>query len=140
MRGGELLLLRRAMEPERGAWDVPGGFCDTAEHPMHAAERELAEEAGLTGRAVTYIGTWMDSYGEESPGVAIHTAVSAYLMVLDDPRAVPRPQPGEVSEAAWFPLDALPSRVAFARHTRPMLAAARALVEGRGRPLPDRVW
>jgi 8-oxo-dGTP diphosphatase len=140
LRAGELLLLRRAMEPELGAWDVPGGFCDTGEHPMHAAERELAEEAGLIGRAVAYVGTWMDSYGDESPGVPIHTAVSAYLIALDDPDAVARPQPGEVSEVGWFALDALPEHVAFARHTTPMLAAARALVEGRGRALPDRVW
>ena len=52
MREGKVLLLRRAMEPYEGYWDVPGGFCDAAEHPMRAAERELAEELGLSARAI----------------------------------------------------------------------------------------
>lgn len=138
---GSLLLVRRAADPERGAWDVPGGFCDTGEHPMHAAERELREETGLTGRAVAHIGTWMDVYGEPAPdGVQIHTAVSAYLMEADAPRGPLRLDPAEVSEAAWFALTDLPEPLAFAAHTRPMLAAAAALVAGRPHHLPDRVW
>lgn len=47
VRDGLVLLLRRAPGPYRGFWDVPRGFCEGDEHPMHAAERELAEELGL---------------------------------------------------------------------------------------------
>ncbi len=64
---GQVLLLRRGHEPELGAWDVPGGFCEAAEHPMHAAERELAEEVGLQGRATAYIGTWIEAYWPSPP-------------------------------------------------------------------------
>ena len=46
-RGGKLMLVRRAHEPWRGAWDVPGGFCGPREHPAEAAEREVREETGL---------------------------------------------------------------------------------------------
>jgi 8-oxo-dGTP diphosphatase len=138
---GQVLLVRRGHEPELGAWDVPGGFCEAGEHPMHAAERELAEELGLTGRATAYIGTWIETYGPpDSDGVVIHTSVGCYLVELDDPEQPVTPQPGEVLEARWFGLDQIPERLAFAAHARPMLAAATAMIAGTAPPLPDRTW
>jgi ADP-ribose pyrophosphatase YjhB (NUDIX family) len=138
---GQVLLLRRAHEPEAGAWDVPGGFCEADEHPMHAAERELLEEAGLRGRAVAYIGTWMDVYGPpERDGAVIHTAVGAYLIELEDPQQPLTLQAEEALEARWFSLDRLPGRLAFGAHARPMLDAAAAIVAGTATPLPDRTW
>ena len=109
VREGKVLLLRRAMDPYEGYWDVPGGFCDAAEHPMRAAERELAEELGLSARATTYIGAWMDVYGPPAAdGVRLHCITSAYLMELEDPerRAAPAPRrrrpgsAGSISAAA----------------------------------------
>jgi 8-oxo-dGTP diphosphatase len=141
VRDGRVLLLRRAMEPDFGAWDIPGGFCDAAEHPMHAAERELAEEAGLVGRASAYVGTWMDEYGvPEADGTPIHTAISVYLIELDDPDATPRLQPEEASEAGWFALTDLPDDLAFTAHTGPALDAVAAMLGGRPESLPDRTW
>jgi ADP-ribose pyrophosphatase YjhB (NUDIX family) len=143
IRDGRVLMLRRAADPDAGAWDVPGGFCEADEHPMAAAERELAEELGVTGRATAYVGTWMDVYGDPEPdGAVIHTAVSAYLIALDDPAAGPILQPEEATDWGWFGLNDLPARIAFARHALPMLAAARALIAAGGNPglLPDRTW
>jgi len=138
---GRVLLLRRGHEPELGAWDVPGGFCEAAEHPMHAAERELAEELGLRGCATAYIGTWIEAYGPPDPdGVVTYTSVGAYLIALEDPGQAPTLQPGEALEARWFPLDRLPERLAFAAHARPMLAAAAAMIAGTAPALPDRTW
>jgi 8-oxo-dGTP diphosphatase len=138
--GGDVLLLRRAADPYRGYWDVPGGFCDAAEHPMHAAERELAEELGLAGTATAYVGTWIDTYGAEFDRTPIHTSISVYLVALADPGAEPRLQPEEAVEARWFPLDALPDGVAFPGHTLPMLEVVRAVVSGTAPALPDRAW
>lgn len=141
VRDGRILLLRRAAEPDRGAWDVPGGFCDIGEHPMHAAERELAEEVGWRGRATAYVGTWMDQWGQPEPdGTPIHTAVSVYLVELEEPVPAPRLQPEEVDGCGWFDLDDLPEPLAFPTHTEPMLAAVSAILRGEGRPLPDRTW
>jgi 8-oxo-dGTP diphosphatase len=141
LRGSQVLLLRRAVAPYRDAWDIPGGFCDGDEHPMHAAEREMAEELGVTGRATGYIGTWIDTYGDPAPdGVQVHTAVSSYLVALDDPGAEFRLDLAENAEARWFELRHLPDDLAFPVHTVPMLAAVAAIVDGTGRPLPDRVW
>jgi 8-oxo-dGTP diphosphatase len=141
VRGGQVLLVRRALDPYQGCWDIPGGFCDAAEHPMHAAERELAEETGLTGRATAYVGTWMGTYGPPQPDeIPIHTAGSVYLVELADPHADVQLQPAEVSEARWFHLDELPADLAFPDHARPVLAAVAGMVAGTARPLPDRTW
>jgi 8-oxo-dGTP diphosphatase len=144
MHDGAVLLVLRARDPDAGLWTVPGGFCEAAEHPMRAAERELREETGLSGRATAYLGAWMDVYGPPAPdGVVINTCVSGYLVALDDPSAVPDPDPVESAEVEWFDLDALPGdALAFPRHVPAMIAAAVELVRS-GRPLPpipDRVW
>jgi len=42
-----VLLVRRAMNPQRGLWSLPAGFVDYGESPDAAACRECREETGL---------------------------------------------------------------------------------------------
>jgi 8-oxo-dGTP pyrophosphatase MutT (NUDIX family) len=42
-----VLLLLRAVDPGRGAWDLPAGYLDPGESFETAARREAREEAGL---------------------------------------------------------------------------------------------
>ena len=44
---GEILLLRRGLEPGRGSWAQPGGFLEVDETVSEAAIRETFEETGL---------------------------------------------------------------------------------------------
>ena len=44
---GEVLLLRRGLEPGRGLWAQPGGFLEIDETPSEGAVRETLEETGL---------------------------------------------------------------------------------------------
>jgi len=44
---GEVLLLRRGIEPSRGRWAQPGGFMEIDETVVEAAIRETLEETGL---------------------------------------------------------------------------------------------
>jgi ADP-ribose pyrophosphatase YjhB (NUDIX family) len=44
---GRLILMRRATEPGRGRWTMPGGFVDLGESVEDAAVRECAEELGI---------------------------------------------------------------------------------------------
>ncbi len=44
---GRLLLVRRANEPGRGLWAVPGGRVEPGEDDATALVREMAEETGL---------------------------------------------------------------------------------------------
>jgi ADP-ribose pyrophosphatase len=43
----EVLLLRRAVEPGLGDWDLPAGYLDPGESFEAGARRETAEEAGI---------------------------------------------------------------------------------------------
>lgn len=44
---GRLLLVRRANEPGRGLWSLPGGRVEPGEDDAAALVREMAEETGL---------------------------------------------------------------------------------------------
>ena len=138
---GRVLLMRRAKEPFKDAWDVPGGFCEGDEHPMHAAERELEEELGIAAEAVAYVGTWIDVYGPPAvDGIQEHTVNSAYIMRLRAPIDELRLQADEVLEAGGF--RSTRCRAAgFPGHMRPMLAAATDRYSAPDvRALPDRIW
>ncbi len=45
--GDRVLLVKRAMNPERGKWALPAGYVDAGEDPRAAAIRETVEETGL---------------------------------------------------------------------------------------------
>ena len=45
--GGRVLLVRRATEPLKGEWSVPGGVLELGEKLHDAVRREVLEETGL---------------------------------------------------------------------------------------------
>ncbi len=54
----EILLLRRAVDPGRGAWDLPAGYLDPHESFEDGARRETREEAGLDVELVALAGVY----------------------------------------------------------------------------------
>lgn len=106
---GRLLLTRRALEPWRGRWCAPSGFCEGPEHPAATAVRETFEEVGLRVRLTGYLGHWVDEYlpGEDGGAEPQYCAVSYYHAVPIDDLEL-RFDPREVSEASWFRPDELP--------------------------------
>ncbi len=53
---GEVLLIRRGIEPCKGHWALPGGFMEIDETPEEAGKRELFEETGIKARPGRLIG------------------------------------------------------------------------------------
>lgn len=47
VRDGRALVTVRAVEPEKGRVDVPGGFLEVGEHPVDGLKREVREELGV---------------------------------------------------------------------------------------------
>ncbi len=101
---GRILLARRAGDPERGKWDLPGGFLEEGEHPLDALVRELREETGLEVEPLELVAIEVDRYGEgpEAPATLnlYWTArrVSGRLEAADD-----------VSELRWVAPAELPA-------------------------------
>lgn len=105
---GRLLLVRRAMVPEKGKWSIPAGFVDSGEDPQATAVREAEEETGLhvaiTGLVDVYFNP---STRPNQPGASIFIlyraeCIGGQLQAGDDAAA-----------AAFFALDDLPE-IAFA--------------------------
>jgi ADP-ribose pyrophosphatase YjhB (NUDIX family) len=114
---GKLLLVRRAIEPWAGCWDIPGGFCEPGEHPEATAAREVREETGLVIGELALLGIWMDRYGTHDPPET--TMNIYYLATTADPGAARTS--AEVAEVRWFGPDELPADLAFTAHSRTVL-------------------
>ena len=101
---GRIALGRRVIEPWSGWWEIPGGFSDLGEHPADTAVREAREELGLDVVLDALVGVYLhgvpgDASGAEWRQVTLYTGRSGGEL---------RPDPTEVSEAAWFDPAALP--------------------------------
>jgi ADP-ribose pyrophosphatase YjhB (NUDIX family) len=55
---GDLVLLRRAIEPGYGAWAQPGGFLEIDETAQEGAVRETLEETGLIVEPTALVGVY----------------------------------------------------------------------------------
>lgn len=53
---GDVLLIKRGIEPCIGSWALAGGFMEIDETPEEAGKRELEEETGLKGKPGRLIG------------------------------------------------------------------------------------
>lgn len=118
VRDGRVLLTRRAIEPFRGKWDLPGGFLEEDEEPLLALRRELREETGLEIEPGAFLGVAIEGYDRYSVLVLSFAATAAEG----------EPQPADdVAELAWLPLNGLPPAEEFAFRRHPQLLPRWAL-------------
>ncbi len=112
--GPETLLLRRPQSGSfPGAWVFPGGRVDPADGvdaateedaARNAAVRETHEEAGIRIRDLAVLSCW-------TPPAETPVKFRTWFFLARDQEDEVRPNPGEIEEAVWLPVDQV-----FARH------------------------
>lgn len=109
MRDQAICLVRRAFAPRKGFWSLPAGFMEYEESPRQCAEREVAEETGLTTRARNVLGVYS---GFDDPRQ--HAVLIVYWM---DESHYGEPVAGDdAEEVGFFPQRDLPDDIAFQAH------------------------
>jgi ADP-ribose pyrophosphatase YjhB (NUDIX family) len=99
--GGRLLMVRRAKDPGRGLWSVPGGHVERGEYLGDAVRREVREETGLDIEVEGLIG-FFEVLGDE-----YHYVI---LDFMAHPVAGDLGAGTDVDEVEWVPLDQVTRR------------------------------
>ena len=101
-RDGSYLALERGQEPEKGKWNLPGGFVEPGEGGPEAIKREVVEETGLEIEIIELIGIFPSTYGGPDGtsilDIAYHCRETGGKWEISD----------ESGAARWFPLAEFP--------------------------------
>jgi 8-oxo-dGTP diphosphatase len=110
-----VLLWQRAMEPQRGAWALPGGSLRNDEDMTSSVRRQLAEKVDLREIAhLEQLAVFSDP--QRVPGT--RTIATTFLGLVPSPA-----EPALPSDTRWHPVSALPP---MAFDHAPMVEHARA--------------
>lgn len=118
-RGGgvdQLLLVRHSYGLTQ-LWALVAGFVEAGESLEEAVHREVGEEVSLRVDGLTYFGS--QPWAVSGPGVVL----AGFTARCADPDAEPVVDGRELTEAQWFPLDALPADLP------PMYSISRWLID-----------
>jgi ADP-ribose pyrophosphatase YjhB (NUDIX family) len=119
---GEVLLLKRR---DNGNWCMPGGGSEIGQTTSEACLRELWEEGGLRGEIVRLVGAF------DSQRCGVTTRAQALMLVFLVACADLTPEAGsEMTDARFFPLDALPTQMSPAQSH--MVAVCGTLIQTGG--------
>jgi 8-oxo-dGTP diphosphatase len=102
IRGGRILLVRRAREPGRGLFSLPGGVVEAGETLAEAVSREVHEETGLTVAPVRLAGHREAIVRDAAGRVERHFVILAFACRYVAGEAGPS---DEVAEAHWVTPD-----------------------------------
>jgi len=116
----KILLIKRAHEPFKGKWALPGGFVDENETVEQAAKRELWEETGVDNVEVTQFRVFSEP-GRDPRGWTVAVAHYAKVLISDC-----KVQAGsDADQAGWIGLEEI-NEMAF--DNAEIIKVARTLV------------
>ena len=108
IQSGHVLLVRRAAQPGKGLWALPGGFVEQHEKLLDAAIRELIEETSIELSVRQLYGSVVDKelFDDPSRSLRGRTITTCFLLKLLDTVGLPKvkPQKGEGLEIKWWPI------------------------------------
>ncbi len=79
---GEILLVKRKREPQKGWWDLPGGFIDLDETAEESVQREAMEELNISLKNIRYFASSPDVYHYE--GIEYNTICFIFTADIAD--------------------------------------------------------
>jgi mutator protein MutT len=97
---GSFLLSRRANNPGKGSWDMPGGFVEFGETAEEAIRREIREELQIEMERLEYFGSFPNEYPYKD--VMYHTLDLIFLCRLADDSQMEVTLDPEILELQWF--------------------------------------
>jgi mutator protein MutT len=101
---GRVLLVKRAHEPLKGEWSLPGGAVDVGEALTDAVAREVREETGLEVRVGPVVEV-IDRVHRTGDGrVEYHFVIVDYLCAPTGGRLA---HSSDADDVCWAPLDDL---------------------------------
>ena len=94
----ELLLVRRARDPGKGMFGLPGGFVDSGETVEQALAREVMEETKLTLSSFDYLASFPNLYVYR--GIQAHVIDMFYVVTAVSPEKIEL-APEELDSYLW---------------------------------------
>jgi ADP-ribose pyrophosphatase YjhB (NUDIX family) len=107
-----VLLLRRAVEPGLGAWDLPAGYLESGESAEEGARRETLEEAGLSVELVRLVGVYTSRDANAVSCVYLARPLDPAAEVVTDPESDDHAWVAPRDVPAWLPRMAFRSMAA----------------------------
>jgi len=127
---GRILLVKRAAEPSKGKWSLPGGSVEWGESLVDALKREVREETGLEIEVEKLAGVF-DLIISEPPGVTSHlplltphsSLITHHYIIIDyfaHPTGGTLAPGDDADDARWVPIEEL-DRYELSNHLRARL-------------------
>jgi len=106
VQGDRVLLVRRASEPLRGEWSVPGGMLELGEKLRDGVRREVEEETGLVVEPGEVLDVFDSIFTDTLGRTQYHYVLIDYLCrpISGEARAA-----SDVSDVRWVSAEALPA-------------------------------
>jgi 8-oxo-dGTP diphosphatase len=123
VRDGRALIVRRAHDPRKGEWSLPGGRVELGESLVDAVRRETKEETGLDVAVGPVIEVFDRVHRDEAGRVRYHFVIVDYLCTSSTGEAVA----GDDAEAVAWVAEAEIERYGVSHHAAVVLHRGLAL-------------
>jgi 8-oxo-dGTP diphosphatase len=102
VRDGKALIIKRAHEPRKGEWSLPGGLLELGESLQDAARREIKEETSLDVEVGPVIETFDRVHRDDQGRIRYHFVIVDFVCWPNQGEALPG---SDADGVAWVTPD-----------------------------------